>query len=363
MAVVCFTMGMVACEPVPLPTNSEGSASFWIKGQVGTTGFEVVAGQDDYYMDAQYEAVEDVWVMSGKLGSYQCEDCGQSIEILIRDGQLSQEGRFDAEVSLPERTYGYYLREEQSSGSKRVAFDPLSTPGPAPIYQWDFGDGTTSNEASPIHAYTDPLLRTITVCLQTDDSAGCRTEICNQILLDDPSCQLGFSHTLQQGGYVAFVALPSGEPPFEYQWDFGDGFSINLPNPGYTYAQGGQYTVCLTVTDALQCSQTYCKQVAVDPALCEHNFAYKVLGTSPADSLQLGTVSIRWWDEQGNLYESDYERQPANSFFTIAESSGIVTPEGKPARRLAVSFETTVYNAAGDPMELNGSGVVAVGHP
>jgi len=43
----------------------------------------------------------------------------------------------------------------------------------------------------------------------------------------------------------------NGKPPFEWHWDFGDGNSSNEQNPRNVYTIVGDYTVNLTVTDAL----------------------------------------------------------------------------------------------------------------
>ncbi|UCF49796.1 MAG: PKD domain-containing protein, partial [Thermoplasmatales archaeon] len=41
----------------------------------------------------------------------------------------------------------------------------------------------------------------------------------------------------------------NGTPPYEYNWDFGDGNSSNEQNPTHTYSNNGNYTVILSVTD------------------------------------------------------------------------------------------------------------------
>jgi hypothetical protein len=42
----------------------------------------------------------------------------------------------------------------------------------------------------------------------------------------------------------------NGNPPYSYQWDFGDGNSSDEQNPSHTYPVNGNYTVVLSVTDA-----------------------------------------------------------------------------------------------------------------
>jgi len=50
---------------------------------------------------------------------------------------------------------------------------------------------------------------------------------------------------------VAFTSTVSGAGTIDYLWDFGDGVgSSTEPNPTYTYAEGGCYTVTLDVANA-----------------------------------------------------------------------------------------------------------------
>jgi hypothetical protein len=41
----------------------------------------------------------------------------------------------------------------------------------------------------------------------------------------------------------------TGQPPYQYHWDFGDGDSSTLNNPTHSYDQAGDYTYTFTVTD------------------------------------------------------------------------------------------------------------------
>ncbi len=46
-----------------------------------------------------------------------------------------------------------------------------------------------------------------------------------------------------------------------YFWDFGDGQSSTIENPQHTYAFGGEYTACLTVSNSCGDSDTLCKTI------------------------------------------------------------------------------------------------------
>ena len=55
-----------------------------------------------------------------------------------------------------------------------------------------------------------------------------------------------------------------GDPVDSWSWDFGDGNTSTMQNPNHTYATGGTYEVCLTVTNTCS-SDTYCDSVTVAP--------------------------------------------------------------------------------------------------
>lgn len=42
----------------------------------------------------------------------------------------------------------------------------------------------------------------------------------------------------------------NGSPPYEFHWDFGDGYTSNMQNPTHSYLSIGNYSVVLSVTDA-----------------------------------------------------------------------------------------------------------------
>jgi len=60
-------------------------------------------------------------------------------------------------------------------------------------------------------------------------------------------------------------------------WDFGDSTTSNATNPSHTYAQGGTYLVCLTVSNIMRtCTTTYCDTVVVSgtSSPCASNFSF-----------------------------------------------------------------------------------------
>ncbi len=54
------------------------------------------------------------------------------------------------------------------------------------------------------------------------------------------------------------TATVNGTPPFNYAWSWGDGNLSTMAYPSHTYDSAGYYTICLTITDSIGCTSTYC---------------------------------------------------------------------------------------------------------
>jgi PKD repeat protein len=78
------------------------------------------------------------------------------------------------------------------------------------------------------------------------------------------SCVADFWSSPDSLGGFYFNNNSSGTTsPVVYQWNFGDGAFSTLENPMHTYSTVGAYSVCLTITDASGCSDTFCDSVTV----------------------------------------------------------------------------------------------------
>jgi uncharacterized delta-60 repeat protein len=128
-----------------------------------------------------------------------------------------------------------------------VHFSDLSV-GTIADYYWEFGDGNTSTEQHPIHAYQSA--GNYTVRLTVSAPAG-------SDMKEMPSYI-----DVSSGPVAEFAANPtSGTRPVDvqftdqsmgvvtgYLWEFGDGYTSTQQNPSHQYPGNGDYTVRLTVT-------------------------------------------------------------------------------------------------------------------
>jgi len=135
--------------------------------------------------------------------------------------------------------------------------------GQAVTVLWDFGDGTTSAVLAP-GAHVFPVVGTYPVSLTATDAQGLadpspatRTITVQPVAVNRaPSATIlapAGNVTLTAGQSVSFsgtAADPDGDA-VTVLWDFGDGGTSTLLNPGArVYASPGTYTVRLTATDA-----------------------------------------------------------------------------------------------------------------
>jgi PKD repeat protein len=120
-------------------------------------------------------------------------------------------------------------------------------------WDWNFGDGTYSDNRTPIHTYSKP--GKYTVRLHSYDVGG-QSMITkhNYITVTDPSVPLAdFSANVTSGPtplVVLFTDTSTGPAPISWLWDFGDGInSKHAMNATYTFTGPGVYDVTLTLTD------------------------------------------------------------------------------------------------------------------
>lgn len=141
---------------------------------------------------------------------------------------------------------------------------------------WEFGDGTTLHDVrQPRHEYPAP--GEYVACLTIISPDGCKDTKCQTVLVPELDCKAEFKYEMLSALAVKYIPeIPSTDQALMYYWDFGDGNSSTEESPTHTYAQGGDYEVCLTVgTLDESCVNTICKKVSVDDRnSCNPDFVY-----------------------------------------------------------------------------------------
>ena len=138
-------------------------------------------------------------------------------------------------------------------GCVPLTFTPVpvvNSVDPIASWLWDFGDGSSSPEAVPMHVYTRPGIYTVKVFFTTRN--GCRDSVQfkDQLMAGSPP-KVSFSGApLITCAFqpVRFTDATAGDPLTEWHWEFGDGAVSLERNPAHIYGDTGHFTVKLTVS-------------------------------------------------------------------------------------------------------------------
>lgn len=132
-------------------------------------------------------------------------------------------------------------------------------------WAWDFGDGQTQTfTRSPFtHVYADTGL--FVVKLKVTDNAGCIHEYISTdtIRITNPVAAFGTATPRFCPGLGLPFTDSSRGYNLTYAWNFGDNGTSTEQNPIHTYNEG-QYSVTLTVTDGVGCSNAVTRTNYID---------------------------------------------------------------------------------------------------
>jgi PKD repeat protein len=190
----------------------------------------------------------------------------------------------EVNCSTPEAAFAY------NSDLLMANFTDLSAGHPT-SWEWAFGDGNTSSQQNPQHLYSSA--GTYTACVTATSICG-STQICQDIVITCPTPQAGFE--ISSDELSIMLTDTSQNAPIQWQWDFGDGNSSNIPSPSHTYDMPGQYIVCLTTSSTCGMSQA-CKQVDVSCAAPVAGFSSSTQELSISlEDLTANTPTAWSWD-------------------------------------------------------------------
>jgi gliding motility-associated-like protein len=138
-----------------------------------------------------------------------------------------------------------------------VNFQDLSPD--AVSWQWDFGDGGTSNQKNPVYTYlTEGQFQ---VSLTVTDSKGCTNTVTKPTFVKIIKPFLQFTN-IPAGGCIPYSFTPKDtisaiDGVTSWFWDFGDGFTSTQQNPGpHVYIDSGTYTLKLRITTTGGCTDS-----------------------------------------------------------------------------------------------------------
>ncbi|MCQ3828926.1 polysaccharide lyase family 7 protein [Microbulbifer elongatus] len=186
-------------------------------------------------------------------------------------------------------------------------------------FSWDFGDGITSQEESPVHTYNSTGV--YTVDLQVTNAGGITDSTSAEVTVSElpseyPVATISGSTTTRVNTSLNLSGSSSYDPDggdiTAYDWDFGDGSNGSGANVSHTYSEQGSYTVTLTVTDDEGFESSTTETITVD------NAAVEDLWPLINNSFELSSSTGGW-----------EERDPANVVSTNGTSNPMPVDGGR----------------------------------
>ena len=175
---------------------------------------------------------------------------------------------------------------------------------------WDFGDGNTSNEISPIHTYM--AAGTYSISLDITSPIGCNieTDFPGWINVKDaPSAGFSFSPERPTTFNPTVSFFDQSTDAVAWQWTFGEESAAFIANPVHTFQDSGLKVVEQVVFHPNGCTDTAFAQLDVLPAVTYYlpnaftpngdgqNDLYKGVGVTQ-DMLNF---QLRIWSRWGEL--------------------------------------------------------------
>lgn len=212
---------------------------------------------------------------------------------------------------------------------------------PITLWQWDFGDGQTSNEQNPKHIYINP--GPYTVILKVANSTSCNAvEFKMDVNLRSvPVADFSLSKPGCNNASITFTDLSSSVQGniIKRSWDFGDGSTAEKNDPApfdHQYAAGGSYKVSLKVTNEFGCDHVFTRQLDIStPFLNAGNDTVILKGGSVQFNILATGTNLKYkWTPSAGLDRDDVKNPVASPaefttyYVTITSDEGCILSDG-----------------------------------
>jgi len=206
--------------------------------------------------------------------------------------------------------------------SDSIQFTDVSS-GDAPLssWEWQFGDGNTSNLQHPKHAYANPGNYLVT--LRVTDESGCYSDKTEDLeIFQSPDANFNWDIVNCDTTFFTDYSNDNGSSILAWTWTFDDPASGTenisfLQNPNHKFTTAGNYQVALTVSNQYLCADTLTQQVAYD-ALVMPDFEFDTVcygdSTHFTDLTPTDFQTILSWEWQFGDGSISHEQHPVHKY-------------------------------------------------
>lgn len=219
-------------------------------------------------------------------------------------------------ISITKPVAGFTVSDTLICPSAPVTFTNTSQ-GVGATYYWQFGDGTTSNEISPVHTFAETGFYTIKM-LMTDKN-GCSDSATASVRIATAKAAFTLSDSFSTCPPLIVNITNQSANFVKLNWDFGDGGNSQLLNPSHIYTYPGIYTIKLTINNNGGCSDSLTRQVVIEGPT-------GVLDYTPKEACNPQTVNFSLKSQNAVNYIWDYNDGTAVTSTSPTQSHTYTTP-------------------------------------
>ena len=284
LPIVSFDSIAVSCLNVPISfvNNTIGASTYqWFFGDGNTSVLE--NPQHTYQSTGTFEVT---LIATSVFG------CVDSTAMLLT-------------VTVPPVS-SFILSEYAGCGPLEVVFNNTSS-APFSTFSWDFGNGVTSNIQNPDSIiYPTGAIgdSTYYITLSVSNNCGISTYMDSVVVYHTPVAFLGLN---QNSGCspisIDFANVSTGFSN-SYSWDFGDGTTSVLSNPGpHVFTTGiADTTYFITLIASNICGS----DTAIDSVMVHPNTITSFFNTDPTSGCSPLLVSFTNYSTLGSIYDWDF---------------------------------------------------------
>ena len=202
-----------------------------------------------------------------------------SVSLKVTDNNGCSDSVMHLNTVIISKPVAAFKGDTLSCTSHDIAFSNLST-GPGLTYTWNFGDGTTSTQRSPLHTYNNEGIYSVSLAIK--DKYGCTDFISktNYVRIADAVANFTVSDTAINCPPLIVNFINTSANYSTYTWDFGDGTKSSTVNPSHFYAMPGTFNAILTIQGPGGCSDSKSVQIKIKGPLGSFQYS-NIAGCKP----------------------------------------------------------------------------------
>jgi len=189
--------------------------------------------------------------------------------------------------------------------------------GTVSAWHWDFGNGQTSQSASPQHIFSQP--GSVPVTLTAVSSVGCTSSASGTVMIHNLPVAAFSSQSscFYDTAFFYDLSYVTNDSLTAWTWNFGDNTTHLGPSASHVYGSAGLWTPMLTVTTAHGCTDTVSATYQALPAPVAVFSATDVCMGSPVqftDSSHIAGSLITGWSWTFGNGGTSQVKQPSHIY-------------------------------------------------